>query len=83
MISNLMLFQPSEISFGDGIFANGGSPEALRPQIERGNRRFRFLVIHPMRKDGGVELVLGSLPDEMEMLKKDHEFMRYAMLLDG
>ena len=82
MISNMMLFQPEDISFGDAFFAEG-SPEALRPQIERGHRRFRFLVISPMRKDGGVELVLGTLPEELKMLKADDEFTRYAKLIDS
>lgn len=82
MISNMILFQPKEINFGDGFFANGGSPESLRPQIDRGNRRFRFLVIYPMRSDGGIELVLGTLPDELQMLKKDEEMMKYAQLMD-
>jgi len=83
MISNLMLFETSEISFGDGFFANGGSPEAMRPQVERGNKRFRSLVIYPMRDDGGVELVLGTLPEELEMLKTDEEFTKYAKLMDS
>ncbi|KAL9601177.1 MAG: hypothetical protein Q9219_002677 [cf. Caloplaca sp. 3 TL-2023] len=82
MISNLILFQTSDISFGDAFFADGGSPAALRPQLERGNKRFRFLVIYPMRDDGGVELVLGTFPEELEMLKTDEEFMKYAKLVD-
>ncbi|KAH6867180.1 hypothetical protein B0T10DRAFT_53432 [Thelonectria olida] len=81
MISNLMLFQTSEISFGDAFFA-GGCAEVMRPQIERGHRRFRFLIISPMRKDGGVELVLGTLPEELKMLETDQEFTKYARLLD-
>ncbi|RBQ68774.1 hypothetical protein FVER14953_08711 [Fusarium verticillioides] len=81
MISNMMLFQTSDISFGDSFF-EGGSPETMRPQIERGHRRFRFLVISPMRKDGGVELVLGTLPEELNMLMSDEEFTKYAALLD-
>ncbi|KAF5715932.1 nonribosomal peptide synthetase [Fusarium mundagurra] len=81
MISNMMLFQTSDISFGDSFF-EGGSPEAMRPQIERGHRRFRFLVISPMRKDGGVELMLGTLPEELNMLISDEEFTKYAVLLD-
>ena len=83
MISNLMLFQPSEISFGDGFFANGGSPETMRPQFETANKHFRFLVIYPLRKDGGVELVLGTRPEELEILKTDEEFTRYAKLIDS
>ncbi|KAF4454195.1 hypothetical protein F53441_3195 [Fusarium austroafricanum] len=81
MISNMMLFQTSDISFGDSFFA-GGSPEAMRPQIERGHRRFRFLVISPLRKDGGVELVMGTLPEELNMLMSDEEFTKYTVLLD-
>lgn len=83
MISNMILFQTSEISFGDKFFNNGGSPETMRPQLERGNGRFRFLVIFPMKKDGGVELVLGTFPEELEMFKKDAEFTKYAKLVDS
>ncbi|KIM94081.1 hypothetical protein OIDMADRAFT_136765 [Oidiodendron maius Zn] len=82
MISNLMLFQPSDISFGDAFFGSKGSPEAMRPQIERGSRRFRFLVISPMRSDGGVELMIGTLPEEMEVFNADEEFTKYAKLVD-
>ena len=82
MISNLMLFQTREICFGDGFFGDGGSPVAMRPQIERGRRHFRFLVIYPMKPDGGVELALGTLPEELEMLKSDEELTRYAELVD-
>jgi aryl carrier-like protein len=82
MISNLMLFQTSEISFGDNLFANGGSPEAMRPQIERGHKHFRFLVIYPMKSDGSAELVLGTLPEELDMFKTDEEFSKYATLVD-
>jgi aryl carrier-like protein len=83
MISNLILFQTSEISFGNKFFGNGGSPETMRPQLERGNGRFRFLVVFPMKKDGGVELVLGTFPEELEMLKTDEEFNKYATLMDS
>jgi acyl-CoA synthetase (AMP-forming)/AMP-acid ligase II len=82
MISNMILFQMSEISFGDGYFANGGSPETMRPQLERGSGRFRFLVVFPLKADGGVELVLGTFPEERDMLAKDEEFTRYARLVD-
>ncbi|KAI4194481.1 MAG: hypothetical protein LQ348_002638 [Seirophora lacunosa] len=82
MISNLMLFQTSEISFGDAFFAGGGSPEAMRPLLERVNKRFRIMVIYPMRDDGGVELVLGTRPEELDMLRADEEFTRYAKLME-
>jgi aryl carrier-like protein len=81
MVSNMMLFQTSDISFGNKLF-QGGCAEAMRPQIQRGHKRFRFLVISPLRKDGGVELVLGTLPEELRMLKTDEEFMKYAILME-
>ncbi|UKZ61328.1 putative NRPS-like protein biosynthetic cluster [Trichoderma atroviride] len=81
MISNMLLFQTSEICFGDKFFANSGSPESMRPQVERGNGRFRFLIILPMRKDGGVELMLGTHPEELAMLARDEEFIKYAELM--
>ena len=83
MISNLMLFQTSEISFGDRFFADGGSPHAMRPQMDRCHKHFRFLVIFPMRKDGGVELVLGTYPEELEMLQKDEDLVKYAKLVES
>lgn len=83
MLSNMILFQTSEISFGDEFLANGGSPETMRPQLERGNGRFRFLVIFPMKKDGGVELALGTFPEELEMFETDEEFTKYAKLVDS
>ncbi|KAK7418709.1 hypothetical protein QQX98_003727 [Neonectria punicea] len=82
MISNMMLFPTSEVCFGDKFFDNGGEPESMRPQLERGNGRFRFLVIFPMTKDGSVELVLGTHPEELEMLRTDEEFAKYADLVD-
>jgi hypothetical protein len=83
MISNMILWQPEEniSSFGQGIFA-GGRPEAVRPQIERGHRRFRFSLVHPLRADGGVELELGTLPEELKKLQADEHFTKYAELLD-
>jgi aryl carrier-like protein len=83
MISNILLFQTSEINFGDAFFANGGSPETMRPQLDRGAGRFRFLVVFPMKKDGGVELALGTFPEELDMLKSDEEFNKYATLVDS
>ena len=78
----LDLGSDNEICFGDAFFANGGLPESLRPQLERGNGRFRFLVIFPIRKDGGIELAFGTHPEELEMFQADEEFTKYAELVD-
>lgn len=82
MISNMMLFPTNEVCFGDALFANRGLPESLRPQLERGNGRFRFLVIFPIREDGGVELVLGTHPEELDLFQADEDFIKYATLVD-
>ncbi|EFX05940.1 transferase family protein [Grosmannia clavigera kw1407] len=82
MISNLMLFPMDDICFGDSLFANAGSPESMRPQLERGHGRFRFLVVFPMKKDGGIELALGTHPEELDMFLADDEFTNYADLVD-
>ncbi|RYN27493.1 hypothetical protein AA0114_g12556 [Alternaria tenuissima] len=82
MISNMILFEMKEINFGSTYFGNEGSPESMRPQLERGNGRFRFLVVFPLKSDGSVELVMGTFPEEREMLAADHEFTKYAQLVD-
>lgn len=83
MISNLMLFPLTEVRFGEKLFGNGGSPEEMRPLVNRGNGRFRFFIINPMKKDGSVELVLGTHAEELAMLQADEQFTQYAELVDS
>ncbi|QGA15106.1 hypothetical protein EYB26_002762 [Talaromyces marneffei] len=82
MISNMMLFPSNEVCFGDAFFANRGVAESLRPQLERGNGRFRFLVILPIREDGGIEFCFGMHPEELEVFLADKELIKYAELVD-
>ncbi|CRG90102.1 Genome polyprotein 1 [Talaromyces islandicus] len=82
MISNMMLFPSNELCFGDAFFANRGISECLRPQLERGNGRFRFLIIFPIRDDGGIEFSLGMHPEELETFLADKELIKYAELVD-
>lgn len=81
MMNNMILFQTSEISFGGEFFANEGVPDTMRVQMDRFNTAFRLLIIHPMRPDGGVELLLGTLPEEFDMLTTDEEFIQYARFM--
>jgi hypothetical protein len=83
MTSNMILWKQEDnlSSFGEGTFA-GGRPEAVHPQLERTHRRFRFSLIHPLRADGGVELELGTLPEELKIIQQDEHFTKYARLLD-
>lgn len=82
MISNMMLFPSNEVCFGDAFFANRGVSESLRPQLERGNGRFRFLVIFPIREDGCIEFCFGMHPEELEAFLADEESTKYAELVD-
>ncbi|CAM6002879.1 unnamed protein product [Sphagnum balticum] len=81
MMNNLLLFDTSEISFGGEFFANSGVPDTVRIQMDRFNTAFRLLLIHPMREDGGVELLLGTLPEEFDMLVADEEFSQHAKFM--
>ncbi|KAF7552329.1 hypothetical protein G7Z17_g4414 [Cylindrodendrum hubeiense] len=81
MITNMMLFPTSEVSFGTEFFANGGAPDAVRPLTDGFNTGFRLDFILPMRKDGGVELQFGLFSEELEKLMEDEEFAKYATLM--
>lgn len=81
MMNNLILFQTNDISFGGEFFANDGVPDTVRIQMDRFNTAFRLLLIHPMRDDGGVELLLGTLPEEFDMLVADEQFTQYATFM--
>ncbi|KAK1704900.1 uncharacterized protein BDZ83DRAFT_594754 [Colletotrichum acutatum] len=77
-VNNLMLFQTNAISFGDEFLDDGGVPSAMRVQMDAINAAFRMLVIHPLREDGGIELVIGTLPEELDVLLADGEFTGYC-----
>ncbi|GAB0138719.1 putative secondary metabolism biosynthetic enzyme [Epichloe bromicola] len=77
--NNLMLFQASDMGpFGGDVFE---APEAVRLQMDRLNNAFRGLFIYPMREDGGVELMLGTFPEELDAMMNDGEFMQFAEFL--
>ncbi|KAM0193089.1 hypothetical protein ACHAPI_007813 [Fusarium lateritium] len=80
-VNNLMLFQTSAISFGDEFLGDGGVPSAMRIQMDSINAAFRMAVIHPLREDGGVEFVIGTLPEELDVLLADGEFTRYCRFI--
>ncbi|KAI1268145.1 hypothetical protein F5Y18DRAFT_442588 [Xylariaceae sp. FL1019] len=76
VINNLLLFQTNDMGpFGGDVFE---APEAVRLQMDRLNNAFRVLFIHPMREDGGVELMLGTFPEELNAMMNDGDFTQYA-----
>ncbi len=78
----MILFQMSEINIRGKFFNNGGELKTTRPQLKEGGGSFRFLVIFLLEKDGGVELVLGTFPEERDVLQKNNGCTRYAELMD-
>ncbi|KAF5593543.1 transferase family [Fusarium subglutinans] len=80
-VNNLMLFQTSAISFGDELLDDGGVPAAMRIQMDSINAAFRMAVIHPLREDGGIEFVVGMLPEELDAILADGKFTRYCRLI--
>ncbi|KAH7140156.1 hypothetical protein B0J13DRAFT_446289 [Dactylonectria estremocensis] len=81
MITNMMLFPTSEVAFGGEFFENGGAADGVRPLMDGFNTGFRLDLILPLRKNGGVELLFGLFPEELEMLLKDEEFAKYAAIV--
>ncbi|KAI1318601.1 hypothetical protein F5Y16DRAFT_391772 [Xylariaceae sp. FL0255] len=45
LMSSIMMFSTEELKFGDRLFADGGVPLTMRPQLERHLGRFRLNVI--------------------------------------
>ncbi|GKU06934.1 unnamed protein product, partial [Fusarium langsethiae] len=79
LFNNMMLFQAKDIGvFGGGIF---DAPNAVRVQMDWLNKAFRSLFILPIREDGGVELLLGTLSEELDAMMNDAEFMQFAEFL--
>jgi hypothetical protein len=80
-ISSMIMFPISNVGFGDGIFKNKGTPEALRPLMEGCNRYTRICFVLPRTRNGGIELVANLYDEEMDALMEDEEFEKYATCL--
>ncbi|CZS79749.1 unnamed protein product [Fusarium graminearum] len=79
LFNNMMLFHAKDIgAFGGNIF---DAPNAVRVQMDWLNKAFRSLFILPIRDDGGVELLLGTFPEELDAMRNDEEFMQFAEFL--
>jgi hypothetical protein len=78
MITNLMLYPTNDVAFGGEFFEDAGQAEAVRLLHDGFNTGFRLCLIHPYRKDGGIEFMFGTHPEELQRLKEDTEFMKYA-----
>ncbi|KAI0520766.1 transferase family protein [Xylaria bambusicola] len=81
-ITNIMMFQTDDLKFGERFFANGGAPEVMRLALDRHGDKIRAIAVLPITKDGAVEFVVGTIPEELDMLLTDEEFTRYACLWD-
>ncbi|KAJ3580033.1 hypothetical protein NPX13_g532 [Xylaria arbuscula] len=70
-----------DISFGDALFANGGCADYLRPPRREFDAFCRRVVILPMQRSGGFEILVTLKEEEMSFLEKDAEFIRYAKVV--
>lgn len=70
-----------EVSFGGGVFENGGTPDHLRPPRREFDVVCRRCVILAPRPAGGFEILLSLKKDEMDHLERDAEFARFAQFL--
>ncbi|KAJ3579990.1 hypothetical protein NPX13_g582 [Xylaria arbuscula] len=77
-ITNIMMFQTDDLNFGERFFANGGAPETMRLALDRHGDKIRAIAVLPITKDGAVEFVVGTIPEELDMLLADEEFTRTA-----
>lgn len=81
LVSPLLTYPTNSVSFGDGVFGNGGSVEALRMPMYSFNRMTRLSLVLPKLAAGGVEFLLNLFEEEMDLLLRDGEFKKYAMFL--
>ncbi|KAL2807726.1 hypothetical protein BJX63DRAFT_61493 [Aspergillus granulosus] len=81
LVSPLLTYPTNSVSFGDIIFENGGTLEALRMPMYSFNRMTRLSLVLPRLASGGVEFLLNLFEEEMEILLKDESFRKYAMFL--
>ncbi|KAI0548846.1 hypothetical protein F4679DRAFT_548824 [Xylaria curta] len=68
----------NDTCFGKDVFGNEGKPDAFRPIMGTGNRKFRTCFVIPRKKHGGLEFVMTLSEEEMNFLEDDIEFSRYA-----
>jgi hypothetical protein len=71
----------NDTCFGKHVFGNNGNPEGFRPLMGRCNRGYRTCFVIPRKKAGGVEFVMTLSEEEMDFLREDDEFNRYAFEL--
>ncbi|KAI5866389.1 hypothetical protein GGS23DRAFT_385274 [Durotheca rogersii] len=81
MITSLIALEITRCCFGDELFENDGYPEAMRTLMGTINKTFRYCVILPKKRHGGVEFVANLLDDEADLLLKDEEFERFAVFV--
>ena len=71
----------NDTCFGKHVFGNSGNPEGFRPLMGSCNRNYRTCFVIPRKKAGGIEFVMTLSEEEMDFLREDDEFSRYAFSL--
>lgn len=80
LISNIISYPLSDISFGDRYFGNGGMPQVLRV-LHAGYAPYVRLahVLPRSARHGGVELSVNLFDDEMAYFEADAEMNKYLV----
>lgn len=79
VLSPLLMLPPLE--FGNGVFDNGGKPDAMRVLTRAMNVFTRTCFVLPKLANGGVEFIVNLFEEELELLLEDEEFSAYAAFL--
>jgi trichothecene 3-O-acetyltransferase len=80
-VTSLMSLPIMDWSFGNQVFANGGIPDYIRQERRLFDRVCRYCSVGPLRREGGVEVLVSLAVDEMTFLELDSEFAEFAQLL--
>ena len=80
MITSMLMAPFAEYDFGP-VFGNNGRPESLRTIMADFNKVTRMCFVLPRKRHGGIEVVITLQRAEMERLKADERFAKYASFL--
>jgi hypothetical protein len=80
-ITSILLLPIQEIVFGGEFFDDDGHAEHGRPLMDGFNSGFRLCSVLPLTSAGGVKLLAGMFPEELEKMLEDEDFARYAVYM--
>lgn len=80
-VTSLLSLPMMDSSFGSQLFANDGVPDYFRQERRLFDQVCRYCSIGPLRREGGVEVLVSLTVEEMVLLENDSEFAEFSQLL--